>query len=1195
MISRVSLRRSLNTRVTLFTLAIFTVSLWLLSFYTSHMLQEDMQRMLGEQQFLTASRVAGEINNDLIERTAALELIAKEIEAPLIGNPAALQARLDRRPILSIMFNDGTWISGLNGNVIASNLPVLIGTNYADQEYLMTVLKGGKSAISKPVTSKVLKDPIFVMAVPIRDAAGKVIGAVAGVTDLSKANFLDGTVKGQFGKSGGFVLNAPQYRLIVTATDKSRIMQLLPPPGVNTMLDRYIQGYEGYGVSINSRGVEELTAAKGIPIAGWFMGVVIPTAEAFAPVYDMQQRMLWATILLTLLAGGLTWWMLRMQLAPMLNTARTLARMATSKQPAQALPITRQDEVGDMVAGFNHLLEILNNREVALTKNEAELRVSETRFRTLFAQNNAVFLQIEPSTGQILDANEAASAFYGWAHDELVAKTIQDINQLNEDEIAAERQAALNQHRSYFVFPHLLANGDIRTVEVHSTPVEVSGRKILVSIIHDITERRAAEDRVGSLLAEQKAILHSEISGIVKLKNRKFVWMNASFATMLGYTVDELLNQPTRIVYPSDEAHAAFAAAAYPGMLRGEVFRTEIQYQRKDRSLGWYNISGEQLYQDSDESIWSFVDITEHKQAEAAVRESETRFRLMADSAPVLMWTSAQDKLCNWFNKVWLKFTGRSMEQEMGSGWAEGVHPDDLNRCLDTYGNAFDARHEFTMEYRLRRFDGEYRWLVDTGVPRFDADGMFMGYIGSCIDIADRKNAEIELVVANTELSFQNERIDTLMREQKAILQNDLIGIVTVRDRKIIWANPAFETMLGYGPGELVGAPTSQNHPSEQASLAFGAVAYPVLAAGHVFRSQIEHRRKDGTCIWVDLSASLISPNDGVSLWSFTDITKSKMIAEQIAQSEATLRDLFDAALDAVISMDAQGRITGWNRQAESMFGWSKQEAVGLTLHDTIAPPKHRAAHQFGLTRFLATGQSEMLGRRIELSALRRSGEEFPVELSILPFKRDGVQHFTAFIADTSARKLAEELVRKLAYYDPLTGLANRMLLKDRLIQSMMASDRSRHYGALMFIDLDNFKPVNDLHGHAAGDLVLIEVAKRLKNCFRQIDTVSRIGGDEFVVLLDDLTADREQSQLQAGLLAEKVRANLTDVYELDFHLDETQPSHRIEHHCSASIGVVLFLGLLHSEEEILKLADIAMYQAKDAGRNSVRFYEIPT
>jgi PAS domain S-box-containing protein len=137
--------------------------------------------------------------------------------------------------------------------------------------------------------------------------------------------------------------------------------------------------------------------------------------------------------------------------------------------------------------------------------------------------------------------------------------------------------------------------------------------------------------------------------------------------------------------------------------------------------------------------------VEEHRQDEQVLRESEKRFRLMADSAPVLIWMSGTDKLCTFFNQGWLKFTGRTLEQELGNGWASGVHPDDMERCLAVYSAAFDARVDFEMEYRLRRFDGDYHWVVDYGVPRFESDGTFCGYIGSCVDITVRKLSEDSL------------------------------------------------------------------------------------------------------------------------------------------------------------------------------------------------------------------------------------------------------------------------------------------------------------------------------------------------------------------------------------------------------------------------------------------------------------------
>ena len=192
-----------------------------------------------------------------------------------------------------------------------------------------------------------------------------------------------------------------------------------------------------------------------------------------------------------------------------------------------------------------------------------------------------------------------------------------------------------------------------------------------------------------------------------------------------------------------------------------------------------------------------------------------------------------------------------------------------------------------------------------------------------------------------------------------------------------------------------------------------------------------------------------------------------------------------------------------------------------------------------------------------------------------------------------SERKRAEELVRELAYYDSLTGLANRMLLKDRLSQSMLSGERSGNYGALMFLDLDNFKPLNDQHGHGAGDLLLAEVARRLIKCVRETDTVARFGGDEFVVMLSELSPDKAQSTEQAAGVAEKIRASLAAPYFLTVALAGEQDT-LVKHQCSASIGVVMFINHEASQTELLMWADAAMYQAKDAGRNTIRIYGSP-
>jgi diguanylate cyclase (GGDEF)-like protein len=199
--------------------------------------------------------------------------------------------------------------------------------------------------------------------------------------------------------------------------------------------------------------------------------------------------------------------------------------------------------------------------------------------------------------------------------------------------------------------------------------------------------------------------------------------------------------------------------------------------------------------------------------------------------------------------------------------------------------------------------------------------------------------------------------------------------------------------------------------------------------------------------------------------------------------------------------------------------------------------------------------------------------------------------HWVSVQRDTTERKQMEERVHQLAFYDPLTNLPNRRLLDDRLQQALAASKRNKHHGALIFLDLDNFKLVNDSHGHAVGDALLGQVAEQLKKCVRETDTVSRFGGDEFVVLLSDLFADRAASIKRTALIAEKIRSALTQAYPLTICQDG-QEEHLIQYHCSASLGVVMFTGQQASVIELLKWADTAMYQAKNAGRNAIRFYQ---
>lgn len=405
-------RQSLKTRITLSTLAIFLASLWSLSYYASQMLHRDLERLLSEQQFATVSVVASSINADLNERVQSLELVARVIDPALLQQPAVLQKYLDTLIVLQTHFNAGVRVVGPDGVALA-DVPELgrVGMSHADNDAVSATLSEGQTRIGRPFMEPVLRQPVFSMAAAIRDAQGQVIGALIGSTNLSQPNFLDKMTQGRYGKSGGYMLVAPRSRQVVTATDKSRVMEVLAAPGTPPLAERFLQGYEGSGLAINSRGHEVLASAKGVPVAGWYVAAALPATEAFAPIVVMQQRMLLATLLLTLLAGGLTWWILRRQLAPMLAAVNTLASMAETPQPVQPLPISRPDEIGQLIGGFNRLLDTLTQREEAL-------RIAAIAFE---CQEGIVVMDADLT---ILRVNQAFTAITGYAPSEAQGQTV---------------------------------------------------------------------------------------------------------------------------------------------------------------------------------------------------------------------------------------------------------------------------------------------------------------------------------------------------------------------------------------------------------------------------------------------------------------------------------------------------------------------------------------------------------------------------------------------------------------------------------------------------------------------------------------------------------------------------------------------------------------------------------------------------
>ncbi len=505
---KITLWRSLKTRVTLLTLSIFVIGIWSVAFYASQMLREDMQLELGEQQFSTVSALAREIDSRLSDRLLALETVAKEVTPKVMGNAAALQNLLEQRPLLQLLFNGGVFVTGTDGTAIA-DVPVSagrIGTNYLDRESVSIPLKDGKPVIGRPAMGKKLGTPIFSIIVPIFDGGSRVVGVMVGTINLGKPSFLDQIAQNRYGKSGGYLLIAPQHRLIVTASDKTRVMQPTPAPGVNRMHDRYSQGFEGFGTAVSSRGVLELSAAKGIPAAGWLIVVTLPAQEAFAPIDRMLQRLFASALIFTLLAGALTWWMisrmLRQQFAPMLAASQALAARSSGDHPIKALPVSHADEVGQLIGDFNRLMENYAQREellkasesfkdVVLNSMDAEIAVVDQHgvIRAVNARRRQFSLENSAEPGKPAPRTGVGSNYLSAARVDLISDT--------EDVLPARNgiQAVLQGRLPSFSLEYPCHSPQqLRWFSMTVMPLGQHANEGAVITHRDITERRQTQD-----------------------------------------------------------------------------------------------------------------------------------------------------------------------------------------------------------------------------------------------------------------------------------------------------------------------------------------------------------------------------------------------------------------------------------------------------------------------------------------------------------------------------------------------------------------------------------------------------------------------------------------------------------------------------------------------------------------------------
>lgn len=516
----------------------------------------------------------------------------------------------------------------------------------------------------------------------------------------------------------------------------------------------------------------------------------------------------------------------------------------------------------------------------------------------------------------------------------------------------------------------------------------------------------------------------------------------------------------------------------------------------------------------------------------------------------------------------------------------EGIHVMDIDGRLFDVNDAFCHMLGYTREEAMRLnmhdWDDQYPEEVIRQHLR-----EFIGKSDTFEAVHKRKDGsllDVEVCATGVEIDgkgyvFASSRDITARKKMQQVLERHHRVVETAMDGYWMTSdqgfleevNQAYADMVGYGMQELVGMHISQLEANEKPEDVRAHIE-KIMVLGHD-RFETRHRCKDGKLVDLEISVAYDEQNHKFLVFCH-DITWRKRVEDEVRVAAAAFE-----TQDAIVITDAHSNIIRVNRAFTAITGYAPEEVMGRNPR-IMSSGRHDQDFYAAMWQQIAE-KGSWAG---EIWDRRKNGEIYPKWLTITAVK-NGLGEITQYVAifsDITERKRAEEEIRNLAFYDALTQLPNRRLFQERFHAALAASDRFDDYGAILFLDLDRFKLLNDTLGHEYGDLLLVEVAKRLRACVREMDTVARLGGDEFVVLLESISTEREDASHKVGLVAEKIREVLAQPYQLREH----------EHYSSPSIGITLFHGNDESMDMLTKHADAAMYHAKSAGRNAVRFYD---
>lgn len=795
-------------------------------------------------------------------------------------------------------------------------------------------------------------------------------------------------------------------------------------------------------------------------------------------------------------------------------------------------------------------------RDITQQKHTEQRITHQQQFIQLVVDSVQHFIFIKDQIGMFIFVNKTFTDLLNTHSEALVKRDLAEIQaSLSKERFEFFKQMRGLDYESDVINSELCATLDdkLRFFQLTQQPFVQNNQEVLLLVVGtDITERKQQEEELRRSETRYRAIVQEQTDLVCRfLPDGTLTFANEAFCRYFNLCNGELVGRPfsectpcrhTELLHPLNELTP-----------KNPLLSVEIQCVEENITR-WQQWNNRAMFNDEGLLVeYQAVgrDITQRKFAEEALRQSEERLRIIVSSAPVILYvidihqtlTLARGRALHSLNLRPEDLVGINTQQ-----FCERLNiPEHLH-----YIELALQREEVTAVISLPNIVLEVNYT-----PLLDEQQQIIGVIGVAVDITKRHTLELQLKEAVAEL--------------ETILDNSMIGIAYVRYQQFVWVNRKFEQLLHYEENELLGKPITSIYPSRQSFEQMEERSNSLFKQnkGYDEGQLIETKSKE--TLWARLAGRAIDaekPTKG-SIWMLEDISLQKQ-AEQNLRLAATV---FETTVDGILITDLQNRIQRVNPAFTKITGYTLAEVQGKSTKFLASGRHSREFYRQMWQHIHQTGhwQGEIWNRK-------KNGEIYVawVSISIITDETGTPLQYMAIISDISRLHEDIETVRYLANYDSLTRLPNRLLFHDNLLQAQLWARRHEQLFALMFIDLDGFKPVNDTLGHAVGDELLQGVAQRLLSCVRETDTCARLGGDEFTVILTEVTAIQTVTEVADRILT---------MLHQPFLLANREVS------ISASIGIAIYPQDNGDADNLLQCADLAMYEAKHQGKGKYCFY----